>query len=462
MKRILSIFISAVLLLSAFSFSAFSLESGNYSYVLEDGKAVITGYSGKETTLAVPRVLDGCLVYAIGDGAFENNKNLVSVTLPEGLCEVRQNAFRSCVKLSQINLPATLLKFGENAVYNTAYYNDKSNWTIRPKDLGSSGGWVIGGGQDTIPWEFIKASELEYLYLGTVLVKCHVVGTYSVKYETTVIADGAFCGETGLSGISLSSKTVTVGVRAFEGCTALSQIEISDECKIYEDALLNTGYYNNPSNWEGDFLVIGTRAVDSKKDAEELTVPDGITRISSGAVGTRDVYISPSVTQIDIDAFSGKKSVIFGYGGSYAQMFASLNGFTFVDLDNILLGDMDFDGDLTSNDYAIYSACVMCTHKMTKYEKIAGDLNLDGTVDGFDAIHVQVLINDKTAKIRGDVNGDGKINDDDYRFLISIVFCECNGVGENFIMRSDLNGDGAVDAFDAIYLDLYLNGRVNL
>lgn len=462
MKRILSIFISAVLLLSAFSFSAFSLENGKYSYILENGKAVITGYSGKETALSVPRVLDGYLVFAIGDGAFENNKTLVSVTLPEGICEVRQNAFCSCVKLSQINLPATLVRFGENAVYNTAYYNDISNWTIRPENLGSSGGWIIGGGQDTVPWEFIKASELEYLYLGTVLVKCHIVGTYSVKYETTVIADGAFLEQTGLSGISLSSKTVTVGARAFEGCTSLSKIEISDKCKIYEDALLNTGYYNAPSNWKGDFLVIGTRAVDSKNDAEELTAPDGITRISSGAVGERDVYISPSVTQIDIDAFSGKKSVIFGYAGSCAQTFASENGFTFVDLDNILLGDMDFDGDLTSNDYAIYSECVMCTHKMTKYEKIAGDLNLDGTVDGFDAIHVQILINDKTAKIKGDVNGDGKINEDDYRFLISIVFCECKGVGENFLMRSDLNGDGAVDAFDAIYLNLYLNGRVSL
>ncbi len=462
MKRILSIFISVVLVLSAFSFSAFSLESGNYSYVLENGKAVITGYSGKETALSVPRVLDGCLVYAIGDGAFEGNKNLVSVTLPEGLCEVRRNAFRSCRNLSQIILPSTLLRFGENAVYNTAYYNDKSNWTIRPKDLGSSGGWIIGGGQDTIPWEFIKASELEYLYLGTVLVKCHVVGTYSVRYETTVIADGAFYGETGLSGISFSSKTVTVGARAFQGCTSLSKIEISDKCKVHEDALLNTGYYNDPSNWEGDFLVIGTRAVDSRKDAEELTATDGITCISSGVIGTRNVYISPSVTQIDIDAFSGKTSVIFGYGGSYAQTFASQNGFTFVDMDNILLGDMDFDGDLTSNDYAIYSACVMCAHKMTRYEKIAGDLNSDGTVDGFDAIHVQILINDKTAKIKGDVNGDGKINEDDYRFLLSIVFCECKGVGENFLMRSDLNGDGTVDAFDAIYLDLYLNGRVNL
>lgn len=462
MKKILSIFISAVLFLSVFSFSAFSLESGDYSYIIENGKAVITGYSGKGTSLSVPSVIDGYSVYAIGDSAFESNKNLVSVTLPEGLCEVRQNAFNSCENLSRINLPITLLRFGENAVYNTAFYNDKSNWTVRPESLGSSGNWNLGNGQDTVPWEFIKASELEYLYLGTVLVKCHVVGAYSVKYGTTVIADGAFCGETGLSDIGLSPKTVTVGARAFQGCTALSKIEISDKCEIYEDALLNTGYYNDLSNWKGDFLVIGTRAVDSRKDAEELTAVDGITRISGGTVGTRDVYISQSVTQIDIDAFSGRTSVIFGHGGSYAQTFASLNGFTFVDLDNILMGDMDFDGDLTSNDYAIYYACVTYSHKMTKYERTAGDLNLDGVVDAFDAIHIQALINDKTAKIKGDINGDGKINENDYKFLLNIVRCKCKGVGENFLMRSDLNEDGTIDAFDVIYLDLYLHGRVNL
>lgn len=463
MKKIIAIFLSAILILSICSFPAFSVESGNYSYILEDGKAVITGYSGNETSFSVPATLDGYPVFAIGEGAFQGNKNIVSVTLPDGICQIRENAFESCVKLAQINLPASITRFGENAIENTAYYNDKSNWTIRPKDLGSSsGGWNFGNGQDTIPWEFIKASKLEYLYLGTVLVKCFVDGSYSVKNGTTVIADGAFCGEENFKSCSLPSTTVTLGARAFKDCIALISVSIKDNCKIYEDAFLNTAIYNTESNWKKDFLVVGTRAVDSRKDCDELNVGDGVKFISNGTIGTKNVYIPPSVGCIDIDAFTDRTSVIYGYGGTYAQSFADEYGFTFVDLDNILMGDMDFDGELTPNDYAIYYAGVTCTHKMTRYEKIAGDLNLDGVVDAFDVIYADILIHDRTATIKGDINGNGVINKDDYRLLLNYVMGKTKVVGENFILRADLNGDGVVDAFDVIYLDLYLNGVVNI
>lgn len=463
MKKIISIFLSVIIILSVSSSPAFSVESGSYSYIIENGKAVITGYTGNETGLSVPSTLDGYPVFAIGEGAFQGNENITSVTLSEGICEVRDSAFASCVNLSQINLPASITRFGENAIENTAYYNDKSNWTIRPEELGSpSGGLNFGNGQDKVPWEFIMADKLQYLYLGKVLVRCFVDGSYSVRDDTTVIADAAFRGEEKFEDCYLSSKTVTLGARAFQDCTSLTTVKINDNCKIYEDAFLNTAIYNTKSNWKKDFLVIGTRAVDSKKDCDELNVGDGVTFISNGVIGTRNVYIPSSVERIDIDAFTGRTSVIYGHGGTYAQSFANEYGFIFVDLDNILLGDMDFDGVLTPNDYAIYYACVTCAHKMTRYEKLAGDLNLDGVVDAFDAIHVQILISDKTAKIKGDVNGDGVINQNDYTFLLNIVMCNCVGVGENFIYRADLNDDGVVDAFDVIYLDLYLHGRVDL
>lgn len=459
--KIMSVILSVIIVLSVCSISAFSLVSGKYSYIVENGKAVITGYSGTVSVLSVPNTLGGYPVFAIGNGAFRNNKYLTSITIPEGVCEIRADAFNSCTALSKISLPSTILRFGENAIKNTAYYNNKSNWTIRPENLGGSGGITIGGGQDTIPWEFIKASKLQYLYLGTVLVECFVEGSYSVKYETTVIADGAFSGE-GFKECNLSSKTVTVGARAFKDCISLSKVTFNDKCKIYDDAFWNTAIYNNKLNWKNDFLVIGTRAVASDKNAEELVAGEGITAILSGTIGTRNVYVSESVEYIDTDAFSGKSSVIYGFGGSYAESFAKENGFKFVDLNDIMLGDMDFDGDLTSNDYAMYYACFTCSRKMTKYEKMAGDLNSDGAFDAFDINYLQVLINDKTATIKGDINGDGKINSDDYTFLSNVVKCDCRGVGENYIRRADLNGDGAVDAFDVIYLDVYLHGRVEL
>lgn len=167
------------------------------------------------------------------------------------------------------------------------------------------------------------------------------------------------------------------------------------------------------------------------------------------------------MTYIDLDAFKGKKSVIYGFSGTYAESFAEDNGFAFVDLDSTVIGDMDFDGELTANDYAIYYASVTCAHRMTKYEQLVGDLTMDGAVDAFDVMYIEILINDKTAKTKGDANGDGAINRKDYDFLVGFIQQKYRTVGENVYCRCDINGDGAVDAFDAIYLDLYLNGKVS-
>lgn len=470
MKKILSIFLAVIIIISSCSVNAFSLTSGSYTYILENGKAVITRYSGSASSVLVPSVLGGYSVYAIGESAFQNNSIITSVTIPNSVSEVRANAFRNCSKLAKITLAekCVITRFGENAITGTAYYNDKSNWTVRPKNLNTSGDISFGNEQDSIPWEFIKATELEYLYIKDInnaekiLVKCHAVGQYTVKYTTTTVADGALRGESGLVEFRISVKTVSIGARAFKDCTSLSAITLNDSTKIYDDAFLNTKIYNTPSNWKEDFLTVGTRAIASKTDCNELVVGDGITFISNGTIGTRNVYIPASVTKIDIDAFVGRMSAIFGYKETYAETFANENGFTFIDLDNIFLGDMDFDGTIDPNDYAIFYSSVMCGHNMSKYERLAGDLTLDGTVDAFDLLYFQILLNDKTAKMKGDINGDGKINRDDGEFLRKTAYGSVTGVGENFLIRSDLNGDGVVDGFDVIYLDLYLNGKVNL
>lgn len=463
MKKPISLFLALITILYVCTFPVFSLVSGKYSYIVENGKAVITGYTGISSSVSVPSKLDNYTVFAIGEGAFSGNTTLSSVNLSEGICEVRSRAFKDCTKLEAITIPSTVTRFGEEAIFNTAFYNKEANWIKKTQNTdGSSGGSVIGSGQDTIPWEFIIASKLEYLYLGTVLIKCIVEGSYSVKNTTTVIADGAFSGQTKLKECSVSDKTLTLGARAFQNCTSLSKVWINDNCKIYEDAFLNSGIYNNTANWKGDFLTLGTRAVASKNDCTELVAGDGITFISSGIIGVKDVYIPESVTKIDIEAFNGKSSIIYGYGGTYAQSFADEHGFVFIDLNDILIGDMDFDGELTSNDYAIYRASINCSHKMTKYEYSAGDLNADGTIDAFDVIFLDLLLHDKTATTKGDISGDGTINETDYKLLADFVRCRYFPVGDNFKLRADLNGDGVVDAFDVIYLDLYLNGKVSL
>lgn len=54
-------------------------------------------------------------IAAIGGGAFASQTQLTSVVLPEGVTEVKERAFHSCIALENIALPRSLEKIGFSA-----------------------------------------------------------------------------------------------------------------------------------------------------------------------------------------------------------------------------------------------------------------------------------------------------------------------------------------------------------
>lgn len=93
-----------------------------WTYDLEDGGAVITGYptvSGWSEmpigTLPVPAVLDGHPVTAIGDRAFAHTYNLTGLTVPAGVSRIGAEAFYLCFRLTEVTLPASVTSIGEMA-----------------------------------------------------------------------------------------------------------------------------------------------------------------------------------------------------------------------------------------------------------------------------------------------------------------------------------------------------------
>ena len=86
-------------------------ERVTFHYREESGGAVITGYDGNASILAIPPVLNGLPVIAIGERAFEK-KTLTAITLPEGIVRIDWFAFYECTGLADITLPSTLSTIG--------------------------------------------------------------------------------------------------------------------------------------------------------------------------------------------------------------------------------------------------------------------------------------------------------------------------------------------------------------
>ncbi len=487
MKRIISVIVAVIMLIFSFSLPSYALNYGSFSYEIVGDEVVITKYIGSNrTSITVPATIKDVPVVAIGEGAFKGNTELTLVKVSEGVKDISASAFENCTSLATITLPTTITHIGEKAIYNTAYYNNESNWKRQTTDT-SSGGIGFGNGMGQIAWEDIAAKDLEYLYLGTNLIEISFSGSYSLKKETRVIADGAFAGCDAES-VTLSNTLVTIGDNSFKDCKSLKEVKFNDNIEMVGDyafdgctsletivlpdkyiemgstSFYNTGFYNNPNNWDNNALYIGNALIDVSENADIVEIKDGTKYVVGDSLGEYNVFIPETALKISDKAFKDNSKVtIFGYAETYAQEFATANNIEFVDIGNLTKGDVNLDGEIDKDDYDILCGIAITHRTPNLVERISGDMDDDGAVDGIDVIILDLMLNDMPpSRLKGDVNGDNKVDINDYELLINIVSTSEKITDNIMFQRADINEDGAVDAFDAIYLDLALNGMVAL
>ena len=102
-----------------------SAESGNpneeeneptneFTYKLEDDKAIITGYIGKGTSIIIPSIIDGHTVSGIADEAFKGLK-ITSVSIPSTVKSIGWFSFSDCISLTAVVIPDSVTSIGYEA-----------------------------------------------------------------------------------------------------------------------------------------------------------------------------------------------------------------------------------------------------------------------------------------------------------------------------------------------------------
>lgn len=340
-KRIFSFALCVIMvicILPVYAFAEDSLNDWTFNVLSEEEKtAEITGYNGTENELVFPEEIDGYTMVAIADNAFKynslNSPEIYSITVPETYKRIGKYFFYGCGSLSNIELPHSLEYIGEFAFLITDYYNNEI--CKNEQNVVYIGEYCISSQQ---------GSEYPELF----------PDSYTIKQGTKLIATSAFFRADRLKKIIIPNGVEYINDGAFFWCQSLKSVVIPNTVK-------NLGLYSF-----------------------------GMCRSLSAVV------IPESVEYIDDLAFwnSGSGNLtIYGEANTVAEKYASEHSLQFVELNDVIYGDIDEDGVVTIADYASTKSCVLGVTEFAGCAEIIGDMNSDCVIDAFDLFEIDKTVN---------------------------------------------------------------------
>ncbi len=238
----------------------------------------------------------------IASNAFKDCVKVTEVTLPAGLTKIESSAFFGCTGLISIPLPAGLTHIGHEAFYGCTGLTSITLPAGLPHIGSSAFSGCTGLTSITIP------AGLTHIGHGA-FRGCTGLTSITLPAGVTQIEEGAFYGCTGLTSISLPAGVTKIGSSAFYGCTGLTSITLpAGVTKIGSSAFYGCTGLTSISLPAG-LTQIGFSAFYGCTGLTSITLPAGLTQIGgrafSGCAGLTSITIPAGVTEIESDTFSG-------------------------------------------------------------------------------------------------------------------------------------------------------------
>lgn len=278
-----------------------SCGKSEYTYEKVENGVAITGYTGDATHIIIPEKIGRKNVVAIGESAFDATR-IISVVVPDSVKTIEKYAFRRCGNLTNIVLPKGLNRIEEGTFTFCS--------ALQKIDIPNG-------------VEYIGTNA----FAGTALSK--VTLPDSVK----VVGDYVFYNCTHLTSFKAGKGLEELGKYAFANCISLKSPELNEGLK----KMGNNCFEHCSSMTEFDIpakvetLEMGLFAHSA---IENITIAGGVKKISyyvfEGCKSLNNVYISPSVNEMDSNIFNECKGfVIHGVRDSQAEIYADTYGFKF-------------------------------------------------------------------------------------------------------------------------------------
>ena len=177
-----------------------------------------------------PSNLGGRTVTVIGQDAFYQCADLVSVTIPSSIREIRWSAFYGCSNLVSVSMSGFVEHIDADAFCDCTSLTDISisQW-VEDIDIQAFRGCCALTNITVVPNNpfYSSANGLLLSKDGSVLIM-GVNGDVTIPDGVRSIGNSAFIDRTALSSVTFPAGITNIGASAFYGCTGLSSISIPD------------------------------------------------------------------------------------------------------------------------------------------------------------------------------------------------------------------------------------------
>ena len=201
-------------------------------------------------------------VISIGDQAFMDCSSLTSIRIPNSVTSIGNFAFSRCSSLLSITIPNSLLRIG---VWAFEGCSSLVSITL-PDGIKRIGDMAFMGCSSlvsiSIPSSIVSIGAHAFLLTGIYLIAVdpNLVGDYTIRPDTRLIADQALSACNNLTSITIPHSVTCIGSWAFSGHYSTTAVNYAGTKQQWNKISLNTDWNKNSNIQiihctDGDFYL---------------------------------------------------------------------------------------------------------------------------------------------------------------------------------------------------------------
>ena len=249
-------------------------------------------YCKSLTAISLPKSLT-----QMGSGVFCECTALTEVSLPDSLTIMGSSVFRACEALTEISLPDSLTEMGEN-VFSDCTMLETYHWP---------------SGLDTVPDStFTRCSISEPVFPPTLkhledgAFEWNPIKTLTIPDTLESIGSGCFHG-TELESVIFPDSEIEIGYGCFSECEKLTSVRLPAGLQEIPGMLFSSCTALSAIELPKELKIIGDRVFYSCIDLTGITLPDSLEEIGEEAftyTGLTEMHLPDSLQKIGESVFS--------------------------------------------------------------------------------------------------------------------------------------------------------------